>query len=184
MTADVHIWWIGADAAEDALLDEVRHHVERAFRLRSRRYHHPDRPTHAFDPRRGQHSSTQIIRWLVEREQPAGRVVAITDADLFIPVLTFVYGEAQLGGRGAVVSTARLGLDLEALTNPRVRVDRAIKEAVHELGHTFGLLHCDTRECVMSRSVNLLDVDSKNAELCRGCEALYAELRRKEGQHV
>ena len=183
MAAEVFLWWIGADAPDDDLLDEVRRHVERVYRVKSRRYHNGDRPTHAFDPRRGQHSSTQILRWLVERPHPGGRVVAITDVDLFIPVLTFVYGEAQLGGRSAVVSTARLGLGLEAQADPRLPADRTIKEVVHELGHTFGLVHCDTRACVMSRSVNLLDVDSKRAELCQGCDALYEELRRKEGRH-
>lgn len=184
MTADVHLWWIGADAADDDLLNEVRHTVERAFHVKARRYQHGDRPAHAFDARRGQYSSTQILRWLVEREHPAGRVVAVTDVDLFIPVLTFVYGEAQLGGRSAVVSTARLGLDPLALADARVRIERTTKEAVHELGHTFGLLHCDTWACVMSRSVNLADVDSKRAELCPGCGSLYADLRRKEGHHV
>lgn len=183
MAADVSLWWIGADAADDRMLDAVRREVERVFRVRVRRYQHADRPTQAFDPRRGQHSSTQILRWLVARETPAGRVVAVTDADLFIPVLTFVYGEAQLGGRSAVVSTARLGADIEAQANPRVVIDRTIKETIHELGHGFGLLHCDTPGCVMTRSVTLLDVDSKRAALCEGCEALYAEFRRKEGHH-
>jgi archaemetzincin len=181
MTADVHLWWIGADAADDALLEDVRRHVEAAYHLRARRYTNPDRPTHAFDPRRGQHSSTQILRWLVERPHPAGRVVAITDVDLFIPVLTYVYGEAQLGGRAAVVSTARLSVDLDPGANRPVRLARAVKETVHELGHTFGLLHCDTASCVMSRSVSLMDVDRKDTALCQGCKALYAESRRKEG---
>ena len=181
MAVDVHLWWIGADAADDALLEDVRRSVERAFRLRARRYAHIDRPTHAFDPRRGQHSSTQILKWLVERGQSAGRVVAITDVDLFIPVLTYVYGEALLGGRAAVVSTARLNTDVRAVASPDVRLARAVKETVHELGHTFGLLHCDTASCVMSRSVSLIDVDGKDPVLCARCAELYDELRRKEG---
>lgn len=183
MSADVSVWWIGAGAAEEQLLEEVRIHIERAFRVKARGYHSADRPTETFDARRGQHSSTQILRWLVERGHPTGRVMALTDADLFIPVLTFVYGEAQLGGRIAIASTARLGLDVEVQANPAIRVGRVVKEAVHELGHTFGLLHCDTRVCVMSRSTSVLDVDSKRAGLCRGCDALYAELCRKEGHH-
>lgn len=183
MTADVHLWWIGADAADDTMLETVRRQVEDVFHLRARRYTNPDRPVHAFDARRGQHSSTQILRWLVEREHPAGRVVAITDVDLFIPVLTYVYGEAQLGGRAAVVSTARLHADLDAIGNPSVRLARAVKETVHELGHTFGLLHCDTGSCVMSRSVSILDVDRKDTALCRDCRALYTEWRRKEGRN-
>jgi archaemetzincin len=183
MSAEVSLWWIGADAADGALMDVLRRQVEAAFHLRARHYHHADRPTHAFDPRRGQHSSTQILKWLVERAAPAGRVLAVTDVDLFIPVLTYVYGEAQLGGRCAVVSTARLGLDPEALITPGLVAERAVKETVHELGHTFGLLHCDAPTCVMGRSVSLVDVDRKSATLCRGCEALYGELRRKEGHH-
>ena len=183
MVADVALWWIGSGAADAALLHEVRLAVERVFRLEARLYDDPDRPTHAYDVARGQHSSTLILRWLVARDHPKGRVVMMTDADLFIPVLTFVYGEAQLGGRGAVVSTARLGLDLEAQANPRIVVDRTITETIHELGHSFGLLHCDTPGCVMTRSVALTDVDNKRAALCEGCDGLYAELRRKEGHH-
>jgi len=181
MAADVHLWWIGADAPDNVLMEEMRRAVERVYRLRARRFAHPDRPTHAFDPKRGQHSSTEILRWLVGRGHPAGRVVAVTDVDLFIPVLTYVYGEAQLGGRAAVVSTARLSLDLEAATKPSVRIARAVKETVHELGHTFGLLHCDTVSCVMSRSVSVIDVDSKDAAICTRCSVLYEEFRRKEG---
>jgi archaemetzincin len=178
---DVHIWWIGADAPDDTMLEDVRKAVERAFGLRVRRYHHADRPTHAFDARRGQHSSSQILKWLADREHPAGRIVAVTDVDLFIPVLTYVYGEAQLGGRAAVMSTARLTQDLQAVTNPALRVARAVKETVHELGHTFGLLHCDQASCVMSRSVSLIDVDGKTPLLCARCAELYGERRRKEG---
>ena len=183
MATDVSLWWIGANAEDDTLMTEVRRAVERVFRLQVRLYHHPDRPRHAFDVRRGQQSSTEILRWLVARDQPKGRVVVMTDADLFIPVLTFVYGEAQLGGRGAVVSTARLGLDPKAHAMPSIVVDRTITEAVHELGHSFGLVHCDTYGCVMTRSVALADVDSKRPALCRGCDSLYAEFRRKEGHH-
>lgn len=181
MRADVHLWWIGADAPDDRLMDALRTGVERVFGIRARRYDHHDRPTHAFDARRGQHSSTTILKWLAERAHPVGRLVAVTDVDLFIPVLTYVYGEAQLGGRAAVVSTARLSLDLEAAANPTVRVDRAVKETIHELGHTYGLLHCDRPACVMSRSVRLLDVDGKDPALCPPCDALYRERRQKEG---
>jgi archaemetzincin len=183
MTADVHLWWIGADAADDALLEGVRRQVEAVYHLRARRYSNPDRPVHAFDARRGQHSSTQILRWLVERDHPVGRVVAITDADLFIPVLTYVYGEAQLGSRAAVVSTARLSADLTAATDATVRLARAVKETVHELGHTFGLLHCPSPACVMARSVNLVQVDAKDVALCHDCQIRYAEIRKQGYEH-
>ena len=183
MPADVHIWWIGADAADDRLMEVVRERTSAAFGIQVRLYRHSDRPLQAFDPRRGQHSSTAILKWLVGRDQPERRTLAITDADLFIPVLTFVYGEAQLGGRAAVVSTARLAAEPGGRQDPALVADRVIKECVHELGHTFGLLHCDTPRCVMTRSVNLIEVDGKSTTLCRSCEARYRELREKDGYH-
>jgi len=71
MVPDVHIWWIGADAPDDRLLDAVRRAVESVFRVRVRVDRHAERPTHAFDARRGQHSSSQILKWLVGRA-PSG----------------------------------------------------------------------------------------------------------------
>jgi archaemetzincin len=183
MAADVLIWWIGADAPDDRLMESVRERTAAAFGIQVRVYRHADRPHHAFDPRRGQHSSTAILKWLVGREHSAQRTLAITDADLFIPVLTFVYGEAQLGGKAAVVSTARLLVDQGARPDPALTMDRITKECVHELGHTFGLLQCDTPRCVMTRSVNLIEVDAKSVALCGPCEARYRELRDKDAHH-
>lgn len=180
--ADVHLWWIGADAVDDGLLEAVRRRVEGAFAIKARPYRHADRPDHAFDHRRGQHSSTEILRWLIARGTPAGRVLAITDADLFIPILTFVYGEAQLGGTAAVVSTARLWPDPTARPDPVLLRDRIIKECVHELGHTYGLLHCSDAGCVMSRSVNIADVDAKRPALCHDCADRYRELHAAPGE--
>jgi archaemetzincin len=182
MIADVHLWWIGADGPDPSLMDDARRHLERVFGVAVRIYRGPDRPTHAFDPRRGQHSSTEILRWLVERATPAGRLLAVTDADLFIPVLTFVYGEAQLGGHSAVVSTARLAAGPGIDAAGTVFSDRVVKECVHELGHTFGLIHCGTPRCVMTRSVNLLEVDSKHIALCQDCQVRYQDLSQR-GEH-
>ena len=183
MPADVSLWWIGADAADDRLLETIRARTAATFGVQARVFHHADRPHHAFDPRRGQHSSTAILKWLVERHHSGRRVLAITDVDLFIPVLTFVYGEAQLGGQAAVVSTARLALAADGRVTQAVATDRLVKECVHELGHCFGLLHCDASTCVMARSVNLVEVDSKAPALCDSCEARLRELRKKDRPH-
>jgi archaemetzincin len=101
----------------------------------------------------------------------------VTDVDLFIPILTFVFGEAQVGGRTAVVSTARLGEP--GLRDDRIVLERLSKESVHEMGHVLGLLHCETPGCVMGRSASVRDVDEKRAELCPACRGRIARGNRE-----
>lgn len=175
----IYVWWIGADAADQTLLERVRTQLASTFELPTRVWHSDDRPADTWDPRRGQHSSTTTLRWLAQhRPHEARKMLAVTDVDLFIPVLTFVFGEAQLGGRVAVVSTARLGMGADGR---RLLSSRLIKECVHELGHTFGLLHCATPGCVMGRSSNLPSVDAKASRLCPDCRLLYLEHLSREG---
>ncbi len=181
---DVYLWWIGSAPADHGLLTAVRRATEEVFEVGTHILHGHDRPSDAYDPRRQQHSSTRILRWLLDR-RPAhpGKVIGITDLDLFIPILTFVYGEAQLGGTAAVVSTARLVAESDGVRPDFDQLGaRATKECVHELGHTFGLLHCPRPTCVMARSVNLVQVDAKHGALCHDCRTRYRELR-KQGHH-
>jgi archaemetzincin len=167
----VVLWWVGAEEGEASLLGAVEHGVLRELGLPVRRHRGHERPAHTFDPRRGQHASAVILRWLLERRPPEARkVLAITDVDLFIPVLTFVYGEALLNGPAAVVSTARLGAGAPGLLVPRL-----VKTCVHELGHTFGLVHCDDGRCVMRRSTSMAHVDGKLASFCPDCRVRYRE---------
>jgi archaemetzincin len=177
---DIYLWWIGADAADGRVLNAVRSVIERTFGRSVHVWSGRDRPAEAFDARRQQHSSTRILQWLVERRpDEAHKVLALTDVDLFIPILTFVFGEAQLNGRAAVVSTARLGEP--GLPDPRVVLERLAKESVHEIGHCFGLVHCDVPGCVMGRSSNARDVDRKRGEFCTTCRGRVVG-RGGEGQ--
>jgi archaemetzincin len=171
--SEVLLLWIGERDPAPDLLDGVRRSVARS----------PETPADAFDARRGQHSSTRILAWLQDRHEGAHRVLGVTDADLFIPILTFVFGEAQLGGRAAVVSTARLG-DTPLIPGEAARIAlRLQKEAVHELGHTFGLLHCADARCAMARSPSLRHVDAKSTALCRACRARTRELSENGDVH-
>ena len=93
--------------------------------------------------------------------------------DLYIPVLTFVFGEAQLADGGAVVSTHRLRQEFYGLpANPELLHVRLLKEALHELGHTYGLRHCPDYTCVMSASNGVERIDLKQAEFCTHCAQL------------
>ncbi len=161
----IGLWWIGEREARRGAMEHVQLHVARAFEAPVTVLAGPERPSGTLEPRRGQHSAHRMLEWLL-RAQPRGRVLGLTDVDLFIPVLTFVFGEAQLGGRAAVVSTARL---LEGARDPRVLLERLAKEAVHELGHALGLTHCANPVCAMSRSASVREVDRKGPLLCRDC---------------
>jgi archaemetzincin len=124
----------------------------------------------AFDEQRRQYYSTAIIQRLERTADPDARVLGVTACDLFVPVLTFVFGEAQLDGNCAVVSTARLNEEFYGLPG---RIDllreRLVKEASHELGHTFGLRHCADWRCVMASSHAVERLDVKTAAFCGVC---------------
>lgn len=164
----VFVWWIGERPPEEPVMAHVRRHLAEAFGCPALPWDAPDRPRGTLDPRRRQHASGAVLRWLLEAGPPGGKVLAITDQDLFIPILTYVFGEAQLGGAAAVCSTARLAEGVE-VAGPRLLTERLAKEAVHEVGHAFGLRHCDTPACVMGRSAGLRGVDEKSHLLCDVC---------------
>jgi archaemetzincin len=120
---------------------------------------------------RQQHHATLVLAALLRhRPDPTSKIVGIVPVDLFVPVLTFVFGQAQLDGPGAVVSTYRLRSEFYGLPRDEgLLVERAIKECVHELGHAFGLAHCDFYACVMHASSTVDDVDVKGATFCGHC---------------
>src|SRR5512147_2264329 len=94
----IAVWWIGDGAFDQALLGTVRERVAQEFAREVVLVDAPSRPVGTRDPRRGQHSSRAVLTWLLEQVGAGERVLGVTDVDLFIPVLTFVFGEAQLEG--------------------------------------------------------------------------------------
>ncbi|MGA3327960.1 MAG: archaemetzincin family Zn-dependent metalloprotease [Terriglobia bacterium] len=125
----------------------------------------------AFNPLRRQYHSTEILKKILQRPaSEAWRVLGVTEMDLYIPVLTFVFGEAQLSAVGAVVSTHRLRQEFYGMpTDPELLRERLLKESLHELGHTYGLRHCPDYSCVMSASNGVERIDLKRAEFCPAC---------------
>jgi len=128
-------------------------------------------PERAFDLSRGQYNSRVLLKLLLDDPAAAaGKVIGVTGVDLFTPVLTYVFGEAQLEGRAAVVSYHRLRPEAYGLPeDPRLVASRLAIEAVHELGHTFGLLHCRESSCVMHASTYAEEIDLKTAAFCDDC---------------
>jgi archaemetzincin len=127
----------------------------------------------AYDAARGQYGSIPVLEALVEMcPGDAFKLLAVTERDLFIPVLTFVFGHAQLGGRAGVVSLARLRQEFHGLEpNRELFLERALKEVLHESGHLFGLVHCPDGACAMSLATGVRQIDSKRAAFCARCAA-------------
>ncbi|MCA1732782.1 MAG: archaemetzincin family Zn-dependent metalloprotease [Acidobacteria bacterium] len=137
-------------------------------------------PDFAWDPTRRQHSSTLMLRdALSRRPADAFKIVILTEHDIFIPMLTFVYGQAQLGGPAAVVSFARLRQEFYGLPPDRpLYLERIGKESLHELGHTLGLTHCGDKLCTMSLSTTIQQLDFKRAAYCEACRLLLGRPER------
>jgi len=130
----------------------------------------------AFDPLRRQYHSTPILVRLAQLAPPqASKVLGLVQVDLFIPILTHVYGEAQLDGRAAVLSSHRLGECRGDRPVTATTRGRLIKEALHELGHTFNLRHCPEPTCLMHYCRSEADVDRKETHFCRYCRILLAD---------
>ena len=104
----------------------------------------------------------------------------MTSTDLFIPILEFVFGEAQLGGRRAILSTFRLRQEFYGLPpDTDLMAERAVKEALHEWGHALGLRHCPRYDCAMhaSHSIELLDL--KGNGYCAQCAGQLREVQQR-----
>jgi archaemetzincin len=140
-------------------------------------------PASTYNTTRLQYHSTQILARLLELPARAGdKTLGVCDVDLFIPILTFVFGEAQLNNRAALISVQRLRQSFYGLpADERRFYERCEKEAVHELGHAFGLVHCWRYECVMHFSNSIEQVDLKQSRFCAACSGRLAASVEKAG---
>jgi archaemetzincin len=128
-------------------------------------------PAGAYDAERCQYNSTRVLE---EIGGPAGHpgaiLLAVTGVDLYVPDLNFVFGEARPHEHECIISLARLGSDRGGGPVDRGRLrERALKEAIHEIGHVLGLGHCGARDCVMFFSNGIADTDRKQVRFCDAC---------------
>jgi len=156
---------------EKSALETLRRPLTEAFGQRTRVEDGITLTQASWDQRRNQHLSSTLLAEL----PPSGlgdRVLAVVDVDIFAHGLNFVFGEADIAGRKALISLKRLRQEFYGLPkNEDLFRERAVKEAVHELGHTYGLKHCPNPTCVMRFSNSLHDTDFKGWNFCPACEA-------------
>ena len=137
-------------------------------------------PDYAYDPKREQYDSRSILKRLSSSRMEGLKIVGITDVDLFVPVLKYVFGLAQVEDRCAVISIHRLRSQFyEAPPNDALLLKRTLKTALHELGHSFGLTHCRVKRCVMFSSTRIADTDIKSDAFCPTCGDLFKWYRDK-----
>ncbi len=126
-----------------------------------------------FDKKRKQYRSNAIlheIQGYAAKKPSLNRVLGVVDADIFVPELNFVFGEATCPGKAALISLWRLKPEFYGdTTDIELFSVRALKEAVHELGHTLGLRHCSRSTCVMHFSNSIFDTDKKQGFFCDQC---------------
>ena len=165
---------------EDPLLLSIQKETTALFGFQTRissLFKHLD---FAYSPERNQYNSTTILQQLAQKlPREFIKVLGVTKVDLYIPVLTHVYGEAQLQGSASLISTYRLSENLCTEGPGEHFRKRAIKESLHELGHCFNLKHCKEPSCTMHYCRSTYDVDQKANRLCRYCQVfMQDELKR------
>lgn len=138
---------------------------------------HPDL-SDFYDAGRRQYHGDKLLKEVeAMMTNGSGKTIGLFTVDLFIPILTFIFGQAQLGGRAAVASLYRLRNECYGLPpDEAVMHNRLIKEVIHELGHTCGLIHCFVSDCVMRSSTYVEDIDQKGTQLCSGCRSLLSQM--------
>jgi archaemetzincin len=156
---------------DNHILDELKKGLERTFGCPVETASDDFNLEKAYDSRRKQYLATKILPRLKKSRAAKGdKVLGVVDVDLYASGLNFIFGQAEIAAGTAVISLYQLRQEYYAMPpNAALLVDRALKEAVHELGHTFGLEHCPDEKCVMHFSNSLSDTDWKQAAFCSRC---------------
>lgn len=179
---------IPVDNIDNSVLDFIQNSLKRIFKTKIYILDRIDIPENSFVKNRKQHNAAIISNYITEKlslKYIQDINLAILNTDIFVPSLNFVFGIATDFPKICLISILRLnplfytffslnhkGQDLiEELTDKERKVfkDRILKEAVHEIGHTLGLNHCNSYKCVMYFSDTLIDTDKKSYNFCSSC---------------
>ncbi len=175
------LFLIPLNEIDATLLSYLRRGLEERFKFNVSITERVSVPSKAFDQRRQQYHSTLILKYIIEHlPTDAEKALGIADVDLYAPGLNFVFGEADLGGQGAVISVTRLRQEFyNHMGDAGLFFQRVLKEAVHEVGHMLGLGHCSDDKCVMYFSNSLADTDRKFSFLCSKCAIIADKMTVK-----
>ena len=163
------------DEIKSPILEHIGNALQRTFRCP---YH--ILPCEDISPRapaflhEGKYNSTAILLYILKKVSGHSlKILAVTHLDLYSPIFSYLYGEAQLNGSAALMSLYRLHQEFYRLPSNRdLFLSRYEKQAIHEIGHTFGLVHCKDKNCVMYPSSSIVDTDVKSNSLCPVCARL------------
>ncbi len=176
------IYLVPVGKIEEWILNTLEDHLKKTFGSQVERSEGLELPEEAYNPQRNQYFSSFILEKLRQamKTTKLQKVLAISDVDLYVEGLNFVFGEAELGGHFAIISLARLHQSFYGFPEDKALfLERAKKEAVHELGHTLGLRHCPDSSCVMHFSNSLQDTDRKRTSFCSRCQELLEKFRAR-----
>lgn len=155
----------------DNLHEIIREDVERAFLLPVITAEGHLDLSEFYNPNRNQYDGNLLLREMEKRFAADNqKTLGLFSVDLFIPILTYIFGQAFLNGRCGIASAFRLRNERYGLApDEETYRSRVVKEVIHELGHTFGLIHCMNSSCVMRSSTYVEDIDQKTATFCERC---------------
>jgi len=175
------IYLVPIGSIDSKILASLESQLENKFKCKVEQQETMLIPQETYSQKRGQYFSPLILG-KISSSMTAGKedkVLGIIDVDLYTEGLNFVFGEAErLGGRFAIISVARLHQSFYGLPEDRnLFLERAVKEAVHEIGHLYGLRHCPESGCVMYFSNSLPDTDRKSASFCSSCQELLGKIK-------
>ena len=166
-----NIFLISFGPFEKGLLELVAWEVEREFSIPVKTREGYLDLSEFYDPARRQYNGNKLLDKIDnEFGSPSIKVLGLFNVDLFIPILTYIFGQAYINGRSGIVSLFRLSNERYGIkTDDHLLADRFRKEVIHELGHMFGLIHCHDPICVMRSGTYVEDIDQKSHTLCNKC---------------
>jgi archaemetzincin len=163
---------------EKGLLELIVNDVEREFSVPVKIREGYMALSEYYDLSRKQYNGNELLKVVDHRfGNDTTKTLGLFNIDLFIPILTYIFGQAFLNGRCGIASIYRLSNERYGLKkDQKVFIDRIRKEVIHELGHTFGLIHCSNPTCVMRSSTYVEDIDQKEHLLCHKCKEEFHKI--------